>query len=582
MRIRRPEGSIFSRLVLDVEQGLCNQCGSRLHICDHRIRRINTLDGPRELCCRLAHCSVPSCPLRCRTLSPKAEQSIALPGWLISWDVFCLIGHRRFARHWSVPQIRTELRDSYNIALSVVALCNYVRRYQTMVAARQQDRQQLSDAYRDIDSLVLTIDGLQPEKGHETLYTVREVNAKRVWFAEALLSSSTDEVCRLLERARAIVEFLGKPVRLWMSDKQDAFVKGVARVFPNIPHRYCVNHFLRDLAKPMLKADSHAKVAMRKKVRGLRAIEREALGQRQLDKTQLKARKDVTENKQAAPRPRATPSPSTSRTRRLGQVADVAKQSKQEQSSSQETKDSAAQVVLDYCAVVRGILNDDQGGPLQPTGIRMAEALLEVRASLQRNLALNKPGPAHGQLARLAGCIDRGLDAVKEEQEQIKKQVEQIRAVAETLKEDNGPRWQRQARYEKLQRTYKKQGDAFSVHLAKLMTSFASGLFVRVRLKKGEKLPIDNDELERWFRKPKGHARRIHGRKHAGVRIVQEGPTLLPTLNAHETHPKPFTAAELFPFSQAVEPDDQREAIQRRKIMGKARSKKNAQHNCQN
>jgi hypothetical protein len=224
--------------------------------------------------------------------------------------------------------------------------------------------------------------------------------------------------------------------------------------------------------------------------------------------------------------------------------------------------------------MVRGILNDGQGGPLQPTGLRMAEALAEVRASLQRNLDLNKPGPAHGQLARLAGCIDRGLAGVKEQQQQINEQVEQIRAVAQTLKEDTGPRWQRKARYWKLQREYKEQGDAFSVHLAKLMRSFAGGLFVRVRLEKGEKLPVDNDELERWFRKPKGHARRIHGRKHAGVRIVQEGPTLLLALNAHEGHPRPFTAQDLFPYRHAQEPSDQLQAIQRRKVMRKARSPK--------
>ena len=90
----------------------------------------------------------------------------------------------------------------------------------------------------------------------------------------------------------------------------------------------------------------------------------------------------------------------------------------------------------------------------------------------------------------------------------------------------------------------------------------------------GEKLPTDNDELERWFRKPKGHARRIHGRKHAGVRIVQEGATLLPTLNAHETHPKPFTAQDLLPYRHAQEPPDQLQAIQRRKVMRKARSQK--------
>jgi hypothetical protein len=507
--------------------------------------------------------------------------SIALPGWLIGWDVFCFIGHRRFARHWSVPQIRAELRDGHDIALSVGAIAKYVRRYQTMVTARQQDRQQLSTAYRHIDSLVLAIDGLQPEKGHETLYTVREVNARRVWFAEALLSSSAGEVCRLLVRARAIADYLGKPVRLWLSDKQDAFVTGVAQAFPDTPHRYCDKHFLRELAKPMRQADSHAKVQMRKKVRGLRAIEREALRQRRQATVQTTSDKDVTAS--GSRRQEVSAPADATRTGSPRPRGSAGKRSGARSASGQSNRptpgDSVAQVVLDYCAVVRGILNDDQGGPLQPTGMRMAEALKEVRASLQRNLDLNKPGPGHGQLARLAGCIDRGLAAVKDQQHQIKKQVEQIRAVAETLKGDKGPRWQRKAKYERLQRAYAKQGGGFPAHLAKVMRNWARGLFVRVKVKQGENLPVDNDDLERWFRRPKSHARRIHGRKHAGVRIVQEGPTLLPTLNAHESHPQPFTAAELLPYWQALEPEGQREAIQRRKIMRKARSKKSDQSN---
>ena len=54
--------------------------------------------------------------------------------------------------------------------------------------------------------------------------------------------------------------------------------------------------------------------------------------------------------------------------------------------------DPAGGVVLDYCAAVRGILNDDQGGPLHPPGLRMAEALHEVQESLQRNLDAKKGG----------------------------------------------------------------------------------------------------------------------------------------------------------------------------------------------
>jgi hypothetical protein len=85
-----------------------------------------------------------------------------------------------------------------------------------MLAARQQDPIAVAGAYRRATGLILTIDGLQPEKGHETLYVVRELTQKRVWFAETLLSSIAAEVQRLLARARAWVERLGLPVRCWI------------------------------------------------------------------------------------------------------------------------------------------------------------------------------------------------------------------------------------------------------------------------------------------------------------------------------------------------------------------------------
>lgn len=64
----------------------------------------------------------------------------------------------------------------------------------------------------------------------------------------------------------------------------------------------------------------------------------------------------------------------------------------------------------------------------------------------------------------------------------------------------------------------------------------------------------DNLDLERWFRLPKSHQRRIHGRRHAGVRIVQEGPTLVHALDAHLTHPSPFTVEDLLPYRNARVP----------------------------
>jgi len=103
-----------------------------------------------------------------RVVNPERELALAMPYWLIGWDVFCWLGHRRFARHWSVPQLRLELLDSYDITLSEDAIEDYLQRYQCMLAARQQDPVRLKAEYCKIRSVMLSIDGLQPEKGHET------------------------------------------------------------------------------------------------------------------------------------------------------------------------------------------------------------------------------------------------------------------------------------------------------------------------------------------------------------------------------------------------------------------------------
>src|SRR4030095_8453586 len=373
MPYRSPEDTGFTRLELAVEEPWCRTCGGALTICDHRHHHVFTLHGPVHLVCKLAHCPARACPAGTQTISPEAETTITMPWWVLGWDVVCWLGHRRFARHWSVQQLRTELADAYHIPLSDDAVQRYLHPYQQMLAARHRDPQQLVAAYAQVDAIILAIDGLQPEKGHETLYVVRELVRKRVWFAEALLSSATTEVQQLLVQARTWAERLGKPVRLWISDKQDAFVQGIAAEFPSIPHRYCANHFLRDVAKPVLEADSRAKVKMRRTIRGLRTIERGVLADRHLappswsDEAQPETAPGET--RQATVVPREPP--------RLAEAPQAG---------------GLQEIVLEYCAAVRGILNDDQGGPLQPPGLRMAEALGEVRTSLQRNLEAHKGG----------------------------------------------------------------------------------------------------------------------------------------------------------------------------------------------
>ena len=114
-------------------------------------------------------------------------------------------------------------------------------------------------------------------------------------------------------------------------------------------------------------------------------------------------------------------------------------------------------------------------------------------------------------------------------------------------------------------------GDPVHKQMVPVMVSFHAGLFVGEGRFDERR---DNLDLERWFRLPKSHERRIHGHRHAGVRIVQDGPTLVLALDAHAAHPGPFTAGDLLPYRTIRMPPCQRQALDRRKVMRKARSKK--------
>src|SRR6266404_5253267 len=114
---------------------------------------------PVEVVCKLAHGSDRPGTAHAKTRSHYAETTLTLPWWLIGWDVCCWMGHRRFARHWSVPQIRRELADTSQIPLSADAIEDALQRYQTMLAARQQAPQVLAAVYRTVEALVLSIDG---------------------------------------------------------------------------------------------------------------------------------------------------------------------------------------------------------------------------------------------------------------------------------------------------------------------------------------------------------------------------------------------------------------------------------------
>ena len=168
--------------------------------------------------------------------------------------------------------------------------------------------------------------------------------------------------------------------------------------------------------------------------------------------------------------------------------------------------------------------------------------------------------------------MDRGLHVVRDALQHVRQDVEDLQAVAGPLKPSAAsPGQEREAQFVSLRQEWESSADPMQQQLAKVMSRFQPGVFVG-----GEAadFPADNLALERWFKRPKGHERRIHGRRHAGVRIVQQGPTLRLALDAHGHHDGPFTVDDLQPYGHSRVPASQQQAVERGKIMRKARSRK--------
>ena len=175
-------------------------------------------------------------------------------------------------------------------------------------------------------------------------------------------------------------------------------------------------------------------------------------------------------------------------------------------------------------------------------------------------------------MTRLASCIDRGLDVVQAFLTHVKAYVQDRQAVDRTLRpNDETPGEEREAQCILRRQEWESSTDPMHQHFATMRRSFEPGWFVG-----GEAadFPADNVDLARWLKRPKGHERRLHGRRHAGVRIVQQGPTLMLALDAHVHHDGPLTVDDLEPYGHARVPVSQQQAVERGKIMRQARSRK--------
>lgn len=300
----------------------CPECGRKLWAANMPRRTVVTLEGLIRLRLQVRSCRNRECPRHKVCIRPEREGSYALPQHEFGLDVVALVGALRHAEHRSVPEIHAELARR-GVPICVRSVANLLDRYDELLALSCSDVKRLEAVTAKAGRVVLAIDGLQPDVGHEVLWVIRDVLSGEVLLARSLLSSSQDDLAKLLGEVKGALEV---PIVGIVSDGQTSIRKAVAKALGGVPHQLCHFHYLREAATPVYEADRHAKVQLKKKVRGIRPIERK-----------IEGRQDVE-----------------------------------------------AESIRGYCAAVRSALTDDGRPPLMPSGLRLHDRLTKVADSLDR------------------------------------------------------------------------------------------------------------------------------------------------------------------------------------------------------
>ena len=132
---------------------------------------------------------------------PEEAGAWALPQGEFGLDVIALVGRLRYREQRSVPQIHQALRER-GVEIAERSVTVLLHRYEELVALRLGDPTRLRERLAEQGGVILALDGLQPDVGHEVLWVLRDVLSGEVLLARSLLGATEDDLVPLLDEVR--------------------------------------------------------------------------------------------------------------------------------------------------------------------------------------------------------------------------------------------------------------------------------------------------------------------------------------------------------------------------------------------
>jgi hypothetical protein len=298
-------------------------------------RTVVTLEGVIKVTHGGYRCVNPECRLTSRTYRSAAADALALPGMTFGLDIVLLVGQLRLGKHQTLDETHQEL------ARRLAPLGASVSRREVMYLfdAFNLVLRAASDAAQDHSfpsevekngGIIVSIDGIKPDVGNETVYLVRDVLTGRLLNAENVTESGVKRLKEIL----APVVALKVPVLGTISDAQESEVMALSELWPDVPHQTCQFHALDKASRPIFKEDNQIKAEMRRSIQE--------------------------------------------------GVVSVRKQIRQQKEDVSEGEAKQLEILDDYALGVQAVLNRKGKAPFDYVSIEAAEALEETASSLSR------------------------------------------------------------------------------------------------------------------------------------------------------------------------------------------------------
>src|SRR6266567_7002086 len=208
-RTARPEAT-YEKTLIPLQEH-CEQCGQLLWVAHHGHRTVFTLSGLWRLTLVVRQCVQPDCPRFHQRYRPEEEGRWALPHGEFGLEVIALIGQWRFREHRSVPEMHQAL-VTRGISIAQRSVTHLMQRYEELVALRVSDHERIKARLQKQGHVILAIDGLQPDVGHEVLWVMRDCLSEEILLVRPLLSSSQGDLTTLFTEVKDQLEQLAVPV----------------------------------------------------------------------------------------------------------------------------------------------------------------------------------------------------------------------------------------------------------------------------------------------------------------------------------------------------------------------------------